>query len=182
MYHLAFASPKLTDTLLSFLKMISVGKTGGTIQNFSSRFSLKGMTGTFPVNILNGIKKVSGTKGPSSIDQIIHAVGDEVEGDFDVPYNKQKGLTKYAPMQPVPKTKMKEGDNTPLNPPTSVPIATTFLPPAKIETTITKEQTFEERTETNTVSSHEIYLMHPTLTLNNRSRLLLTLTMTCKSF
>ena len=145
--------------------MISVGKTGGTIQNFSSRFSLKGMTGTFPVNILNGIKKVSGTKGPSTVDQIVHAEGDEVEGDFDVPYNKQKGLTKYAPMQPVPKTKMKEGKHTPLNPTSSVPIATTFLPAAKIETTITKEQTFKKPSETNTVSVDIIYVMYQLLTL-----------------
>ena len=135
--------------------MISVGKTGGTIQNFSGRFSLDGMTGTFPVNILNGLKKVSGTKGPSTVDQILDAEGDEVDGDFDVPYNKQKGLTKYAPMQPVPKTKMREGDHTPLNPTSSVPIATTFLPPAKIETTITKEQTFDKLTETNTVRHRE---------------------------
>lgn len=131
--------------------MISVGKTGGTIQNFSGRFSLDGMTGTFPVNILNGLKKVSGTKGPSTVNQIIDADGDEIDGDFDVPYNEQTGLTKFAPMQPVPDTKMKEGDHTPLNPTSSVPIATTFLRPAKIETTITKEQTFDKLTETNTV-------------------------------
>ena len=131
--------------------MISVGKTGGTIQNFSGRFSLDGMNGAFPLNILNGLKKVSGTKGPSTVDQIIDAEGGEVAGDFGEPYNKQGGLTKYAPMQPVPETKMKKGDHTPLNPTSSVPIATTFLPPAKIETTITKEQTFDKRTETNTV-------------------------------
>ena len=131
--------------------MISVGKTGGTIQNFSPRFSLSGMTGTFPRNILDGLKKVSGTKGPSTVDQIVAADGEEIKGDFGVPYNDQDGLTKYAPMQPVPPKKMKEGDATPLNPTSSVPIAKTFLPPAKIETTITQTQTFPKMSETNNV-------------------------------
>ena len=45
--------------------MISTA-TGGTVVNYSDRFSLSGMTGVFPANVQAGLKTVTGTSGPKT--------------------------------------------------------------------------------------------------------------------
>ena len=50
-----------------FLKMLSKASSGDTIINFSSRFSIDGMKGAFPLKVLKGLKTVSGTAGPATI-------------------------------------------------------------------------------------------------------------------
>ena len=81
--------------------MIQSTATGGTVINYSSRFSLSGMTGTFPPNVEAGIKAVSGTGGPPTKNNINNNVNAGAGGaaGFSVPYTLQTGLTKYAPKQ-----------------------------------------------------------------------------------
>lgn len=136
----------------SFLKMVSTAATGGTVTNFSPRFSMSGMTGTFPQNVIDGMKSVTGTDGPAKIDATNDAApANPAEGDFGVAYTMQTGLTRFAPMQPVPPTAITKKEKTPLFPTSSVSVATAFLPTPKIQTTITQSQTFSVSSRENTV-------------------------------
>ena len=123
--------------------MISAA-TGGTVINYSSRFTLTGMTGTFPPNVEDGIKKVSGTDGPSTENNINNNAGAGAGGaaGASVPYTLQTGLTKYAPMQGKPGTKITAGKASPLYPSSSVVVANTFLPTPVQVTTITMSGTY----------------------------------------
>lgn len=136
-----------------FLKMISVAATGGTVTNYSPRFSLTGMTGTFPANVIAGLKTLKGTDGPPTVNNI--GAGDAstiIDGDlFRVPYAMQTGLTRYAPMQPVPPKKITKKKHTPLHPTSAVDIARTKLPIPKQLTTITQSQTFSVSSVENSV-------------------------------
>ena len=132
--------------------MISTASAGGTITNFSPRFSLTGMTGVFPANVAAAAKEVQGTQGPAAVNALVAAAAPGVGDDeFDVPYAMQTGLTKFAPMQPVPPTKITKSKATPLYPPSDVPIATTFLPPPSQLATTTQPQTFSTQSHENTV-------------------------------
>lgn len=83
----------------------SIGVTAkGTVMNFSNRFTLSGMTGQFSAAVLAGLKDVSGTAGPASVNNVLNppaaapaapAVGDSA---FAVPYTMQTGPIRYAPM------------------------------------------------------------------------------------
>lgn len=71
---------------------------------------------------------------------------------YNIPYNLQSGLTKYAPMQPVPPTKITQNQATPLFPTSSYSVATTWLARPSIVTTMTLPQTFSVSSVENTVS------------------------------
>lgn len=135
---------------------MSTATVGGIITNFSNRFSLTGMTGTFPAAVIASNKNIAGTTGPDTINAIANqaAAGTIDEGAWGTPYDEQVGPTRYAPMQPIPKTKITATNTDPLWPTSSVPIATTFLPPlgTKIVTTQTQAQTFSAASHHNTVS------------------------------
>ncbi|KAH0536993.1 hypothetical protein FGG08_006165 [Glutinoglossum americanum] len=119
--------------------MVSVA-AGGTVINYSSRFSLTGMTGTFPPDVVTGLKSVSGTDGPPTDNQVAgSAPGD---GPFAVPYTMQTGPTRYAPMQPQPGTSITAKKVTPLWPTSAVTFAKTFLPQPTIQTTLTQNPTY----------------------------------------
>ncbi|KAL8806750.1 MAG: hypothetical protein Q9182_001148 [Xanthomendoza sp. 2 TL-2023] len=125
-----------------FLKMQSVGPKGTQLINYSDRFSISGMTGTFPPNVQAGIAKVSGTDGPAATNQEAPAAGaGGAQGEEAVAYTAQTGLIKYAPMQTPPGTKITAQRPTPRYPTSSVRIAKTFLPPPKQTTTMTASQT-----------------------------------------
>lgn len=138
---------------------MSTAKTGGTITNFSDRFTLTGMTGVFPAAVIVSNKNIAGVDGPAAINQIAAAnpaQGSAVidQGAWGTPYNEQEGPTRYAPMQPIPPTKITATNTEPLWPTSSVPIATTFLPVlgASIVTTLTQPQTYSAASHANTVS------------------------------
>ncbi|OCK76099.1 hypothetical protein K432DRAFT_408445 [Lepidopterella palustris CBS 459.81] len=143
-----------TPTNAYFLKMISVATTGGTITNYSPRFSLTGMTGTFPPNVIAGANAITGTDGPPTVNQIAAnnpgAAGTVAASEYFVPYTMQTGLTKYAPMQPVPPTKITKQNPTPQYPTSAVQFASTFLPIPKQVTTMTQSQTFSVSSMENT--------------------------------
>ncbi|ORX98111.1 beta-1,6-glucan boisynthesis protein-like protein [Clohesyomyces aquaticus] len=140
-----------------FLKILSTAKAGGTITNYSPRFSLSGMTGTFPDTVLTGLKKVDGTDGPATVNAIAQGgqnPAGPVDGDlFKVAYTMQTGITRYAPMQPVPPTKITKKKATPLYPTSSVVIAKSNLPIPKQQTTVTQSQTFSVSSMENTVAA-----------------------------
>ena len=139
--------------LYSFLKMISVTKEGGTVTNFSPRFSLSGMTGTFPANVLAGAKAVTGTDGPPTVNQVANNANaaTAAASDYAIPYTMQTGLTKFAPMQPVPPSKITKISPTPQYPTSAVSLASTILPTPQQVTTMTMSQTFSVSSMENTV-------------------------------
>ena len=141
----------------SFLKMISVATAGGTITNYSPRFSLTGMTGSFPPNVLTGLKTVTGTAGPATENNVAAAnpgagAGGPQGAGFAVPYTLQTGLTKYAPMQPQPPTKITAKNASPLWPTSAVTYAQTWLPRPSQVTTFTQSATYSVSSRENTVS------------------------------
>jgi hypothetical protein len=136
--------------------MISVATAGGTVTNYSNRFTLTGMTGTFSQTVTNGLLTVSGTTGPDTVNNVVGAAvagttAAAEDGVWGTPYNLQSGLTKYAPMQPVPPTAITATNTSPLWPTSSVVLASTYLPIPSIVTTLTQPQTFSVSSHANTV-------------------------------
>ena len=132
--------------------MISAA-TGGTVINYSDRFTLSGMTGTFPPNVKAGIQGVTGTSGPAAQNNVNNnAAGADVGDATGVPYTMQTGLTKYAPMQRIPPTKITAKAASAQFPTSQVVIAKTFLPTPKQVTTLTASGTFSVSSMENTVN------------------------------
>jgi hypothetical protein len=139
--------------------MISVAETGGTVINYSSRFTLTGMTGTFPDSVLTGLKTVSGTDGPATENNVGQAAASAgtntaAQGSFAIPFADQTGPFRYASMQMVPPTKITKKTKTPVNPTSPYTLATTFLPPATtIQSTVTASVTWSYSQIENTVAA-----------------------------
>lgn len=158
---------------VSFLKIIS-STAGGTVTNYSPRFSLTGMTGTFPPNVEAGIKKVKGTTSPPTAKDLANSpdagAPDPVAPDasYAIPFLSQTGTIMYAPMQGRPGTKITAKSISPAYPTSSVKIATTHLPPPKQITTHTLSMTISTSSRENTVHN-----LTSTKTLANRIRRLL---------
>lgn len=145
-----------TDSFaISFLKMIS-STTGGTVVNYSDRFSLSGMTGTFPPAVQAGLKGLTGTSGPkteNNVDKNADPAGGagKAGGPYSVTYTAQTGLTKYAPMQGKPGTKITAKNPKPQYPTSSVKIAKTMLPTPSVVTTMTVSATYSASSVENQV-------------------------------
>jgi hypothetical protein len=108
------------------------------------------MTGSFKPEVQAVLATVVGTAGPATVYTPAGAAGGAGgEEGFSVPYNEQTGLTRYAPMQPIPPTSITATITSPLWPTSSVVIATTFLPVPSIQTTITQTAV------ANTFASHQ---------------------------
>lgn len=139
-----------------FLKMVAVAKAGGQLITYSNRFSYSGMTGAFPASIKTGLADISGTDGPATEDKTVDPAkpgnANPAAGDYGVAYTMQTGPTRYAPMQPIPPTKITAKNTKPLYPTSSVSIATTKLPIPKIQTTLTQSQTYSVSSRENTVA------------------------------
>lgn len=133
--------------------MISSATEGGTVTSFSPRFTLTGMTGVFSDAVIAALTQVSGTTGPDSINDVATSAptGAIDDGVWGAPYNLQDGLTKYAPMQPIPGTAITATNTSPLWPTSSVSLASTFLPIPSIVTTLTQAPTFSLSSHANMV-------------------------------
>jgi hypothetical protein len=142
--------------------MLCTGTAGGTLQVFSSHFSLTGMTGAFPAPVSAAALAVGGvTTPPAAINKIATAPiaappapgapGAEDPAMFTVPYNLQEGTVRYAPMQPIPPTAITATATAPLYPTSAVQFAQTFLPIPTIATTYTQPATFSVASHPNTV-------------------------------
>ncbi|KIW05872.1 uncharacterized protein PV09_03072 [Verruconis gallopava] len=140
-----------------FLKMISVAATGGTVINYSSRFSLTGMTGSFPASVITAMSTVSGTNGPdteNNVGQAATTAATGAQGSFAIPFAEQTGPFRYASMQQVPPTKITKQTKTPINPTSPYTLATTFLPPqTSIQSTVTESVTWSFSQMENTVAA-----------------------------
>lgn len=96
-----------------FLKIISAA-TGGSVINFSDRFSISGMTGVFPAAVTDGLKTVSGTAGPPTQNNIqaVQAGAGAGQatvvagGQYTVAYTLQTDPVRYAPMPPMAVSKI----------------------------------------------------------------------------
>jgi hypothetical protein len=134
---------------------MSTATAGGTITTYSSRFTLTGMTGTFAPAVVTANAGVTSTDPPPAKNALANAgaaaSGTVAEGIFGTPYTLQTGLTKYAPMQPVPPTAITKTNTAPLWPTSSVAFASTFLPIPSQVTTLTQSQTFSVSSQANTV-------------------------------
>ena len=102
------------------------------------------MTGTFPPNVEDGIKSVTGTSGPAAQNNVNNNPNAGAGGaaGFSVPYTLQTGLTKYAPMQGKPGTKITANKASAQYPTSSVVLAKTFLPTPVQVTTVTMSGTY----------------------------------------
>ncbi len=136
----------------SFLKMISAA-AGGTVVNYSDRFTLTGMSGTFPPTVETAIKGISGTGGPPTENNVNNNANPAAGGGNNQPYSLQTGLTKYAPMQRKPGTKITVKTASMQYPTSAVPIAKTALPIPKQVTTMTASATYAVSSMENTVRS-----------------------------
>lgn len=121
--------------------------------NYSDRFSMSGMTGTFPPEVKAGLKEVTGTGGPATENNIVDSKAAAVPADAKnpLPYSAQTGLTKYAPMQGKPGTKITAKNPTPQYPTSNVKIAKTNLPTPSQVTTVTVSATYSASSMENTV-------------------------------
>lgn len=140
--------------------MLSVATAGGTIWNYSSRFTLTGMTGSFSAAVAADVLAVTGTDGPAVVNDVTGsgttATAGTGVGPWATPYNLQVGLTKYAPMAPVPGTAITATNTSPLWPTSSVVLASTFLPVASQVTTLTQSQTYSVASHANTVCHSQV--------------------------
>jgi hypothetical protein len=142
--------------------MISVGINGGTDIVYSARFGLTGMTGVLTAAQLQGITAAGSdtTYVPPAAHNIVTAgaaagttaAAVPEAGMFTVPYNLQTGFIKYAPMQPIPGTKITKKTASMLNPSSAYTVFTTYAPPATITYTQTESQTLTHSSRENPVS------------------------------
>lgn len=134
--------------------MVSAGPEDRVI-DFSKRFSLAEMSGTFSSKIRAGLASVDGMDGPVSDnghDELRKRQAAAGTALYDVPYGEQTELpTKYAPMAKLPGTKITKSSATPLFPTSDYVLATTFLPIPTVVQTLTQSQTFSTKSMENTV-------------------------------
>jgi hypothetical protein len=121
----------------SFLKMVSYG-SDASVTNYSQRFSLVQMTGSFSDRVKNGL--VSMSEGSADHEELRKR---QDTGLYTVPYQDQlTGLTKYAPMAKQPGTTITAKSPVRQFPTSWFSVATTFLPEPTVQTTLTATQTF----------------------------------------
>lgn len=141
-----------------FLKIVSAA-TGGTIINYSDRFTLSSMTGTFPAAVTAGLQTVSGTAGPAMQNDInaaqagnAAAAASSVDPSvYNVPYTLQTGTIRYAPMPPMPQTSITAKNASPQFPTSAYTIYHTIAGTPNAVTTQTAVQTFSTSSRENTV-------------------------------
>lgn len=141
--------------------MISTAKEGGTVTNYSNRFTVTGLTGVTPATYQQAVTALAGsTAGPATENAVSNAAQAPAAGGaaagagaagFNVPFNQQEGLTRYAPMQGVPPTKITAKNPTPLFPTSAFEIAKTWVAHPSQVTTLTESQTFSVQSKENTV-------------------------------
>lgn len=138
--------------------MISTA-TGGVVINYSSRFSIPGMTGTFPVTVQSALKSISGTAGPATQNQIAAvndgssaASGTDAAGGFGVAYSLQSGPTRYAPMPKQPPTSITMKNPTPLYASSAWTVWTEVGGPPNAQITVTQPVTYIVSSAEPTVS------------------------------
>lgn len=136
-----------------FLRMTSSGPDISVI-NYSKRFSLTEMVGTFSDHVKQGILSISDDNGPPPQREDHEDLRKRQDPAlFAVPYQEQlTGVTRYAPMAKVPGIAITAQTVSRQFPTSAYIVAVTFLPTPQIETTITASQTFSTSSIENTAS------------------------------
>jgi hypothetical protein len=146
-----------------FLKMISAA-TGGSVINFSDRFTISGMDGVFPPVVTAGLKTVSGTAAPptendiQAVQQPAAGAGTAAiaPGDYAVAYTLQTGPIRYAPMPPMAVTKISAKGQSRQWPTSAYTVYPGPAGSPNAITTNTLAQTFSASSIENTVGIHEL--------------------------
>ncbi|PYH41875.1 putative beta-1,6-glucan biosynthesis protein (Knh1) [Aspergillus saccharolyticus JOP 1030-1] len=136
-----------------FLKMVSWGPNASVI-NFSGRFSIVDMTGPMSTSIWQSLPSTNGSSplpngGPFQHEELRKR---QVEDAFTVPYQLQTGPTRYAPMAKKPATTIPAKSPIPQFPASAYTIATTYLPPATVQITLSASVTYSVASFENTAS------------------------------
>ncbi|PGH29164.1 hypothetical protein GX50_08095 [[Emmonsia] crescens] len=128
-----------------FLQMV-INNPNGPDLIHSPRFTLTDMAGTFPPGLLDGIRAISSTTdSPPTLNELR-------KRQANLPYEDQRGPTRYAPMPMQPPTKISLKSAAPLHPPSAFDIAKSFLPTPAIQTTISVQATFKVASIENTAA------------------------------
>lgn len=134
--------------------MISAA-TGGTVVNYSNRFSLSGMTGVFPASVTAGLANIEGTNGPKTENNDVANGPAADDGDAakgaSVAFTLQTGPTRYAPMKGKPGTTITAKTASRMFPMSSYVIAKSFLPTPIAVTTQTVSATYSVSSMEHTV-------------------------------
>lgn len=126
---------------------------GTSVVNYSNRFSLSNMTGSFPSRVKNGIHSIQDAHGPTPREGHEHErlQKRQTAGEYTVFYAYQTGPTRYAPMAKKPGNTIPPGKPTPQNPTSPYTIATTYMPAPTVETTVSADLTYSVSSIENTV-------------------------------
>jgi hypothetical protein len=118
--------------------------------NYSSRFTLSDMTGSFPPHLVDEIRSLSDHDGSAVKEDLRKRV---VQAAYTVPYPLQNGLTKYAPMAKEPGSTIPAKAPVPQFSASLYTIATTWLPRATVQATLSASATHSVVSVENTVSA-----------------------------
>lgn len=129
--------------------------TGGTITSYSKRFSLASMTGKFTPPVQAALGQISGTDGPTNVNQVAQVAGEarQAPAAYDVAYTLQTGPTRFAPMPPLPGTVITAKNAGPQFPQSSYSVYVTFAGQPNAATTQTLQPTYSFSSIENTVSA-----------------------------
>ncbi|PYI09088.1 beta-1,6-glucan biosynthesis protein [Aspergillus sclerotiicarbonarius CBS 121057] len=136
-----------------FLRIVASGPEASVV-NYSDRFTLTNMTGSFSPLIVHGIHSAIHASG-SPVNE-----GEEHEelrkrqmvGSYTIPYPLQTGPTRYAPMAKKPGSTIPAGSPTPQFSASPYTIATTYLPAATVQVTLSASETYSVVSIENTAS------------------------------
>jgi len=143
-----------------FLKIVSAA-TGGTIINYSDRFTLSSVDGVFTAVVTEGLQTVTGTAGPATVNDITAVqAGDPGNSapaagasEYNVPYTMQTGTIRYAPMPPMAQTKITAKNASPQWPTSSYTVYKTNVGPPNAATTQTAVLSFSTSSRENTAAA-----------------------------
>jgi hypothetical protein len=140
-----------------FLKFVSAA-TGGTVINYSDRFTISGMTGTFSAAVQAGLEDVSGTSGPADENNIATAAPPAATATigadaYDTPWTLQSGSIRYAPMAPIAPTKITAKNASPQHPTSAYTVFKKLAGSPNAIQTITNPATFEAQSREATVKA-----------------------------
>ncbi|KAI5781170.1 hypothetical protein EDC01DRAFT_666508 [Geopyxis carbonaria] len=136
-----------------FVKLEATAATGGAFTVYSDRFSLTGMTGKFDAAAI-AAQEVGDTDPPPSVDGTVADAAPKDGGakEAQVPYTKQTGQTRYAPMQLQPAKTMRATAISRQYPTSAYSVFNTKIPRPNVQTTITMTWTYKVTTKINTAS------------------------------
>ncbi|PYH76954.1 beta-1,6-glucan boisynthesis protein [Aspergillus uvarum CBS 121591] len=142
-----------TDANTYFLKIVSWG-TGASVINVSEQFTITNMTGPVSTSVSHSLPPTINDSALSDYEMSRHHElrKRQVEEALTVPYQLQTGPTRYAPMAKKPASTIPAKLPTPQFAASAYTIATTYLPPATVQVTLSASVTYSVASIENTAS------------------------------